>query len=100
MVNITIIKLIWDEWNVAHIARHHVVPDEVEEVCHGPYLARQTYRKRFLVTGPTQKERILDIVLAPEAEAGTYYVVTALTANHTDQQWYQATLTKGGEQAA
>ena len=27
-------RLIWDERNVAHIARHKVMPQEVEEVCH------------------------------------------------------------------
>jgi hypothetical protein len=26
-------RLIWDDWNIAHIARHEVSPDEVEEVC-------------------------------------------------------------------
>jgi hypothetical protein len=40
---IVISRLIWDSWNVAHIARHEVVPDEVEEVCHGPFIIRQTY---------------------------------------------------------
>lgn len=26
-------KLIWDEWNIEHIARHHVSPEEVEQIC-------------------------------------------------------------------
>ena len=32
---IVIRRLVWDTWNIVHIARHDVVPDEVEEVCHG-----------------------------------------------------------------
>jgi hypothetical protein len=24
-------RLIWDTWNIAHIARHDVIPEEVEE---------------------------------------------------------------------
>ncbi len=28
-------RLIWGPGNVAHIARHAVTPEEVEEVCHG-----------------------------------------------------------------
>jgi len=26
-------RLVWDVWNVGHIARHRVDPEEVEEVC-------------------------------------------------------------------
>lgn len=26
-------RLIWDEWNIDHIAGHNVEPEEVEEVC-------------------------------------------------------------------
>jgi hypothetical protein len=33
-------RLIWDAWNVAHIARHAVVPEEVEQVCHGDFIVR------------------------------------------------------------
>ena len=32
---IVIRRLIWDSWNITHIARHDVTPDEVEDVCHG-----------------------------------------------------------------
>ena len=31
---INIRRLIWDAWNIAHIARHNVTPEEVEQVCH------------------------------------------------------------------
>lgn len=31
---IKIDKLIWEEWNINHIARHEVVPAEVEEALH------------------------------------------------------------------
>jgi hypothetical protein len=36
-------RLIWDTWNSVHIARHDVIPDEVEEVCHGHPVTSQTY---------------------------------------------------------
>ncbi len=29
----TIDRLIWDAGNINHIARHSVIPEEVEEVC-------------------------------------------------------------------
>lgn len=46
---LTIRRLIWDAWNVAHIARHHVIPEEVEEVCHGLPQTSQTYKGRIRV---------------------------------------------------
>ena len=32
---LTISELLWDDWNEAHIARHHITPEEVEEICFG-----------------------------------------------------------------
>jgi uncharacterized protein len=100
MLIIVIKQLIWNEWNIAHIARHEVVPEEVEEVFHGLYVARETYRERFLVVGQTQKGRILTIVLAQDSEEETYYPITAFTSDKKDRKWYQSIMMKGGEQVA
>jgi len=67
---IVIVKLVWDSWNVEHIARHDVIPEEVEEVCHGKYIVRETYDKRLLLIGPTLSERILAIVLGTTKRRG------------------------------
>ena len=88
-------KLIWDDWNVLHIAEHDVVPDEVEQVCHRQPVVRQGKTGRLLVIGPTQTGKILVAVLAPEE--GTYYVVTAKPANRSERQLCQNE--KGGESA-
>ena len=74
---ISIRRLVWDSWNVAHIARHHVTPGEVEEVCHGKYIARQTYDDCLLLIEPTLSGRILVVVLGPTEKAGVYFPVTA-----------------------
>ena len=80
MLMIVIRRLLWDSWNIAHIARHDVSPDEVEEVCHGDYMASETYKGRIRVVGPTRVGRLLTVILAPEG-AETYYTVTAHNAN-------------------
>ena len=80
--------LIWDTWNVAHIAHHNVTPDEVEEVCHGNPLSEQGYDKRLLLIGPTAVGRMLGVVLAPEGK-GIYYPVTARPASRKEHQKYQ-----------
>lgn len=87
-------RLIWDAWNVAHIARHQVSPKEVEEVCHGAPLVRQSHKGRFLLIGPTFSGRILVVVLAPERR-GVYYPVTARPASRKERRRYQEE--KGGE---
>jgi len=74
--------LIWDEWNKEHIAKHEVLVEEVEEVCHGKYQIIDSYRKRILVIGKTNAGRRLAVVLSPEDrnlqpyDNGIYYVIT------------------------
>ena len=65
---IVIRRLIWDSWNITHIARHDITPDEVEDVCHGEYMASQSYKGRIRVVGPTSTGRMLAIILAPGKE--------------------------------
>lgn len=76
-------KLIWDDWNRNHIAKHDIILEEVEEVCNGNFVAIESYRKRILIKGKTQKGRNLAIVLSPEDRnlktygVGIYYPITA-----------------------
>lgn len=75
--------LIWDDWNKKHIAKHGILPEEVEEVCHGRHKVVESYRKRLLVVGRTKLGKLLAIVLSPEDrdlrpyENDTYYPITA-----------------------
>lgn len=39
-------NLIWDDWNRKHLAKHHITPEEVEEVCQGKHKSVQSYRIR------------------------------------------------------
>jgi len=84
-------RLIWDTWNVPHVARHDVLPEEVEQVCHGnPHIVR-TYGGRFLITDPAETGRMLAVVLAPEPSEGeqVYYPVTARSADRKERRIYQ-----------
>ena len=77
-------QLLWDDWNIEHIARHSVVPREVAEVCHGDVLALTSHTNRIIVFGLTAAGRILAVELSPQAEAGVYYVVMARTASNKE----------------
>lgn len=87
---------VWDTWNVAHIARHEVTREEVEEVCHGPYIHREAYKRRIMVVGPTTSDRMLAIILEPVDIQGVYLPVTARPASRRERRLYQEEL-KGDE---
>lgn len=80
-------KIIWDEWNVKHVARHGVVSSEVEEALHEDFLARETYRERLLITGITKSCRIISVVVH-EDKKNVFYVVTARGATGEETQLY------------
>ena len=87
MDEVRIHKLIRDDWNVTHIAHHDVEPDEVEQVCHGSFIASQTYKGRIRIVGPTFTRRMLAIILKPEGDR-RYYCVTAHDANKGETKRY------------
>ncbi len=82
-------RLIWDAWNVAHIARHRVIPEEVEEVCHGQPITSETYKGRIRVVGLTRSGQILTVILAPTPDAGVYYPITARPADRKERRNYR-----------
>ena len=88
---VVIERLIWDPWNVRHIARHGVRPQEVEEVRHGPFATRASYGHRIMLIGRTLDGRALAVVLEPMNETD-YYVVTARPASRKERRFYQETV--------
>ena len=83
-------RLSWDAWNVPHVLRHNVSPDEVEGVCHGEHLVRETYKGRLVLIGPTLARRMLAVVLEPTSEGrDVYYPVTARPASRKERRIYR-----------
>ncbi|WP_129668349.1 BrnT family toxin [Phytoactinopolyspora endophytica] len=70
-------ELYWNEDNEAHIAKHHVTPDEVEEVVNArPHYVTKGRDESTVVYGQDAAGRTLLVVLV-EAFDGRWYVVTA-----------------------
>lgn len=93
---ITLRRLIWDDFNVDHIAKHDVLPAEVEAVCHGAFLLLEGKQGRLLVIGETNAGRMLTIVLAPgNPEQGVYYPVTARPASQKERRLFLEHVQKG-----
>lgn len=89
--------LVWDEWNLAHIARHEVTKDEVEQAVKRDALWSATYANRIRLIGQTTSGRLLTVILAPKDES-SYYPVTARPASRSERKRYIQV--KGGVQAA
>lgn len=94
MINIR--GLIWDAWNVAHIARHNVTPEEVEQVCHTDPVVQKGKERRLLVFGPTDSGKMLAVILDKEEEKDVYYPITAYKASKKLIRIYLKQ--KGGEE--
>lgn len=81
-------ELIWDSWNVEHIARHDITPKEVEIALRDrKRKALRTYGGRLLILGRSGK-KLLTVVLAPE-EKEKYYVVTARDMSKKEREFYR-----------
>jgi uncharacterized DUF497 family protein len=91
-------KLVWDDWNKAHIAVHGVIEQEVTEVCRGNVLVGHAHSGRIAVIGETRALRILTVILHPKHERGVYYPVTARPASRKERREYARW--KEGEKAA
>jgi uncharacterized protein len=90
-------RLIWDAWNVAHIARHQVTPEEVEQTCHGAPETLTGKKGRLLLIGPTTAGRMIAAVLEPLGR-GVFYPVTARPASRKERRYYQEQQAQKGGQ--
>jgi uncharacterized DUF497 family protein len=80
--------LIWDDWNVGHIAEHGVAPEEVEEVCYSERCWNKRGRsERRYVLGQTEDGRYLSIILAPRG-GGAFYTITARDMDRKERRLY------------
>ena len=86
----TIDRLEWDDWNTDHLAKHGVTPQQAAEVIAGASIARETYKGRLQVIGPTQHGVMLSVVVGPVPDQpGSYYVFSARPASRKERAFYQ-----------
>ena len=82
-------RLSWDAWNLEHIAKHDVLPEEAEEVVDGDPYIRATYKQRLQLIGPTTAGRMLSIVIgAVPGQPGVFYVFSARPASRNERGWH------------
>lgn len=83
-------KLVWDGWNINHIARHNVEPEEVDEVCQSRNLFERGRDGTYQITGQTESGRYLNIVVVPRGNG--FYPVTARDADDKERRRFKKKL--------
>lgn len=87
----TISRLLWPQDRIDHIARHHVIPDEVDEVCYGRSLILRSKSKgdnpAYYILGQTNSGRYLFCVIITFPD-GNGYPVTARDMTKSERQRY------------
>ncbi len=84
MTRIKIKKLVWEKWNIEHIKKHKVSPDEIIVAVKNLAYHKQTYNNRYLVIGRSNK-RIIAVVVRRKAETA-YLVITARDASKKERR--------------
>jgi uncharacterized DUF497 family protein len=80
-------QFIWDESNVLHISRHHVKPEEAEEVFESKYYFRRMWSNRYIALGRTHAGRYLFIAF--DYIHQEIYVATARDMDHKERKFYK-----------
>ncbi len=86
-------ELLWSNWNIEHIARHNVSPNEVEEACYNDPFVTRARNNTLRIIGQTDSGRFLTIFLAPRSE-GRYFAITARNTTKAERRRYHQE--KGG----
>jgi uncharacterized protein len=67
----------WDDYNISEIARHHVNPEEVEDVCYGLHIVKKdpatknNKKERYILAGKASNGKYLDVII--EKLHGSYF---------------------------
>lgn len=81
----------WDAANIAHIARHDIVPEEAEQVVETDpvdlELVVRNGEERIVLLGATLSDRVLIVVVTIRGEV--FRVVTARPANRKQRRIYR-----------
>ena len=88
--------LIIEEDRLSHIAKHHIIIDEVLEVLTGDYVYIAGRENRWLIIGKTAKKVFLTIVLGERPQENTYGLITARPASRKERSFYIEYTTQGG----
>lgn len=89
-VNVVVEQLIWDDWNIAQIARHNVSPQLVENSLSDAHVVfLRAKHGRVMVLGRAGS-RLITTVLNEQETKGIFYVVTARDMAKKERTFYRS----------
>jgi hypothetical protein len=83
--------LVWDPRNVAHIARHWIEKEEVDEVVERFHQIRKVWKGRYAIRGQTYTGRYL-MIFVDYLGDGRAYVVTAREMTEEEKSRFRRSL--------
>lgn len=86
-------ELAWDDENVAHIARHGVNPQEVEDVCFGTHLSVRESQQGYVLSGQSVNGRYLNVVIERIGK-GLFRPITAFPMSEAYEKRYRKRMKK------
>jgi uncharacterized DUF497 family protein len=81
----------WNEWNIEHLARHGVSPEEAERVIRNarrPYPV-QREEEKWLVWGPNSGGRLLQLIYLVGDDDDAIYVIHGRDLSPTEKRRYR-----------
>ena len=88
-VELTISILIWDDWNIDHIAQHDVTPNKVEKALQDKdALFLNAKHGRVMILGKTA-QRMLAIVMNQQENPEEFYIITARDMSKKERAYYR-----------
>lgn len=78
----------WNDDSEAHIARHNIIPLEIEEAARHPYYTAPGDDGKTLLFGRTYAGRYLTVVMSGAMD-GRWYVVTARDMDTKERRAYE-----------
>lgn len=88
-MDLVIKTLIVDDHRIAHIARHQVTIEEVQQIVSGDYVYIKAREDRWLLIGRTKTGRFLTVVVGERSQKDTYGLVTARPASREERSFYR-----------
>lgn len=81
----------WNDWNVQHIARHGVTPEEAEDVVRAASPPYPEYRGdgKWIVIGQSRVGLYLQVIFIEDNDQGTLYVIHARPLTDTEKRRYR-----------
>lgn len=84
-------SLRWDDWNLEHITKHGMEPDDAAEVVWGSPIVDTTYKGRLRYTGLNAARRLLTVIVGADPDRpGVYYVFSVRPASRKERRQYVA----------